>query len=123
MAYNPLLQGITFSQQAQQQYQQAQNQAPGLNLGQLAQQAHNQFNSAYNAYAQQGMNQHMAAQQHASQMSQMANLGRTNHAIWAEQRYMIDGKYMSLQEFVNFIWPEDCADKTFFVLKFTKETK
>ena len=100
MAYNPLLQGITLSQQA-----------------------HNQSGSAYNAYAQQSIHPQMAAQQHASQMSQMANLGRTNHAIWAEQRYMIDGKYMSLQEFMDFIWPEDCPDKTFFALKFTKETK
>jgi hypothetical protein len=116
MAYNPLLQGLTFSQQAQQQYQQAQNQAQGLNLGQLAQQAHNQFNSAYNAYAQQGMNQHMAAQ------AQMAQQRQFNPNTWIEQRWMIDGKYMSLQQFVNFIWPEDCVDKTFFLLKHTKET-
>jgi hypothetical protein len=107
---NPL-QGLTFSQQAAQQYQQAQNSAQGLNLAQLAAQAHNQFNSAYNQYAQQ------------SQAAQMANLGRTNHAIWAAHRYQIDGQYMTLQQFVDYIWPEDCADKTFFVLKHTKETK
>ena len=117
MAYNPLLQNPTFSQLAQQQYQQAQNRAQGMNLGQLAQQAHNQFNSAYNAYAQQSMNQQYAAQQH------IANLGRTLHSQWTEQRYMIDGKYMSLKEFTDFIWPEDCPDKTFFILKHTKENK
>jgi len=111
MAYNPL-QNATFSQQAQQQYQQSQNQAPGLNLGQLAQQAHNQFGSAYNSYAQQGQQAQYAAQQR-----------QFNPNTWIQQRYMIDRKYMSLQEFVNFIWPEDCADKTFFVLKHTKETK
>ena len=113
---NPL-QNQTFAQQAQQQYQQAQNQAQGLNLSQLAAQAHNQFGSAYNAYAQQSMNQQYAAQ------AQIANLGRTNHSAWINQRYMIDGKYMSLQQFVDFIWPEDCPEKTFFVLKHTKENK
>jgi hypothetical protein len=110
MTNNPA-QNQTFSQQAAHQYQQAQQQAQNMNLGQLAQQAHNQFGSAYNAYAQQGA------------AAQMANLGRTNHAIWAEQRYMIDGRYMTLQNFVDYIWPEDCPDKTFFVLKHTKETK
>jgi hypothetical protein len=107
---NPL-QNQTFAQQAQQQYQQAQNQAQGMNIAQLAQQAHNQFGSAYNAYAQQGG------------AAQIANLGRTNHSAWIQQRYMIDGKYMSLQQFVDFIWPEDCPDKTFFILKHTKENK
>jgi hypothetical protein len=116
MAYNPLLQGLTFSQQAQQQYQQTQNQAQGMNLGQLASMAHNQFGSAYNAYAQQSMNQQYATQAHMAQQRQF-------NQDWVERRYMIDGKYMTLQEFMDFIWPEDCPDKTFFALKFTKETK
>jgi len=72
-------QGLTFSQQAAQQY---------------------------NAYAQQ-------AQQSAYNISRDA---------WIDQRYMIDGNYMTLQEFVDFIWPEDCVDKTFFILKHTKES-
>jgi len=123
-------QNQTFSQQAQQQYQQAQ----GMNLGQLASMAHNQFGSAYNAYAQQSMHQQYATQQgtlaqikqHASQAAAWGaaqqHQGRFNHNTWTEQRWQIDGRYMSLQEFVDFIWPEDCPDKTFFVLKFTKET-
>ena len=92
------------------------NPLQGITLGQLAQQAHNQFNSAYNAYAQQGMNQHMASQAQLSQQRQF-------NQDWVDRRYQIDGKYMTLTEFVNFIWPEDCADKTFFLLKHTKETK
>ena len=87
------------------------NPLQGMTLQQLSQQAHNQSGSAYNAYAQQGMNQHMAAQQH-----------RQFNQDWVDRRYMIDGRYMSLQEFMDFIWPEDCADKTFFALKHTKET-
>jgi hypothetical protein len=114
MAYNPLLQGITFSQQAQQQYQQAQNQAQGLNLSQLAQQAHNQFGSAYNAYAQQGMNQQLATQQYNAHI---ANLGRTT----STHRWMIDGKTMDFEEFVNTIYPDECAEKTYLILKFKKE--
>ena len=105
-------QNQTFSQQAQQQYQQSQNQAQGLGLSQLAQQAQNQFNSAYNIYAQLGQQAQMVAQQSAYNISRDA---------WIDQRYMIDGNYMTLQEFVDFIWPEDCAEKTFFILKHTKE--
>ena len=123
MTNNPA-QNQTFSQQAAHQYQQAQNQAQGLNLGQLAQLPQIQINSALNTattsqqlsgqawsnWAQQAMNQHLSQQQ------------QQFNPDWVERRYMIDGKYMSLTEFVNFIWPEDCADKTFFLLKHTKET-
>ena len=125
MAYNPLLQGLTFSQQAQQQYSQAQNQAQGLTQAQLANLAQQQFNSAlaqttnsqqlsgqaWSNWAQQAMNQHLARQQ------------QQFNPNWVERRYQIDGRYMTLQEFVDFIWPEDCADKTFFLLKHTKENK
>ena len=87
------------------------NPLQGLTLTQLATQAHNQFGSAYNAYAQQSMHPQYAAQQR-----------QFNTDTWPDQRYMIEGKYMTLQEFVDFMWPEDCAEKTFFLLKHTKET-
>jgi hypothetical protein len=87
------------------------NPLQGLTLTQLATQAHNQFGHAYNAYAQQSMHPQYAAQQR-----------QFNADAWPDQRYMIEGKYMTLQEFVDFMWPEDCADKTFFLLKHTKET-
>ena len=114
MTYNPL-QGMSQAQQAAHtqaamNVMQA-NHTQAMASQQLNQQAQNQFGNAYTAYAQQG---------HAAQM---ANLGRTNPAAWAAERYKIDGKYMSLQEFVDFIWPEDCPDKTFFLLKHTKETQ
>jgi len=94
----------------QQQLNQQFNQA----YSQLAQQSAQQSYQIYNQYAQQAMNQQYAAQQHRAY-----NMARDQ---WIDQRYMIDGKYMSLQEFVDFIWPEDCPEKTFFVLKHTKET-
>jgi hypothetical protein len=112
MAYNPL-QGMSPAQQAAHtqatmNVMQA-NHTQAMALQQLSQQAQNQFGNAYNAYAQQGL----AAQQQS----------QFNAAAWPEQRWMIDGKYMSLHQFVDFMWPEDCADKTFFLLKHTKETK
>jgi len=88
---------------------------PQLNISQLAGLANNQFNTAYNAYAQQSMNQQYAAQQYAAAQQRAFNND------WQERRWSIDGKYMNLQEFVDYIWPEDCAEKTFFVLKHTKE--
>lgn len=88
-----------------------------LSIGQLAGLAHNQFGSAYNSYAQQSMNQQYAAQQYAAAQQRAWN------ASWQEQRWKIDGRYMSIQDFVDYIWPEDCAEKTFFLLKHTKETE
>ena len=86
-----------------------------MSIGQLAGLASAQFNQAYSQYAQQGMNQQLAAQQYSAAQQRIFNQS------WTDERWMIDGKYMSLQEFVDFIWPEDCPDKTFFVLKHTKE--
>jgi hypothetical protein len=70
----------------------------------LAQQPQRQVNSALPTWGQQSA----------------YNISRD---AWIDQRYMIDGNYMSLQQFVDFIWPEDCVDKTFFILKHTKETQ
>ena len=71
------------------------------------------------------MNQSLAniKQQAAQKAAWGAQQRQFNQDTWPEQRYMIEGKYMTLQEFVDFIWPEDCADKTFFLLKHTKETR
>lgn len=86
-----------------------------LSINQLAGLAHNQFGSAYNAYAQQSMNQQYAAQQYAAAQQRAFN------QVWTERRWQIDGRYMTLTDFVDYIWPEDCAEKTFFILKHTKE--
>ena len=76
----------------------------------------------YNQYAQQGTSAQIA--QWANRQAQMAQQQRQfNPNTWVEQRWQIDGKYMTLHDFVNFIWKEDCPDKTFFLLKYTKEIK
>ena len=85
-----------------------------MSINQLAGMAQQQFGTAYNAYAQQAQNnlynqQALAAIKHQAAMS--AALGAQQHAAWIEKRYMIDGQYMTLQEFMDFIWPEDCPDK------------
>ena len=105
-------QGLTFSQQAAQQYQQAQNQAQGLNLSQLAAQAHNQFNSAYNAYAQQGMNQRLAALQN---QAQIYHLGPNTHHMW-----VWNGLPMDIVDFARHAYG-DTPEATHFILKY-KET-
>ena len=95
-----------------------------MSINQLASMAQQQFGTAYNAYAQQAQNNLYNQQALASikhQASQAAAWGAQQHAAWIEKRYMIDGQYMTLQEFMDFIWPEDCPDKTFFALKHTKE--
>ena len=113
MAYNPLLQGITFSQQAAQQYTAAQqNTSQNLSLGQLAAQAHNQFGSAYNAYAQQGMNQQLAAQQYNNLRQQQ---GQGYHHMW-----VWNGTPMDVTDFARHAYG-DTPEATHFILKY-KET-
>ena len=34
-----------------------------------------------------------------------------------EREYCVDGKWMNLEEFVNYIYPEDCSEKTYLILK------
>ena len=112
MAYNPLLQGITFSQQAQQQYQQSQNQAQGLNLSQLAQQAQNQFSNTY--YAQQGWTQALAAQQYNAytQQPQIYHLGPKTHWTW-----VWNGLPMDIVDFARHAYG-DTPEATHFILKY-----
>ena len=99
-------QGLSFSQQAAQQYAAAQqNASQGLSLSQLAAQAHNQFGHAYNAYAQQGVTYQMAAQYAQA---------------YKPKQFKINGIEMDLDEFLNAIYPDDCAEKTYLALKLTK---
>lgn len=34
--------------------------------------------------------------------------------------YMIQGKYMTLREFVDTLYPEDCTEKTMLILRLNK---
>ena len=75
------------------QIAQLQNSGMSMNQAQAAHQAH------FNAMANQA---HMAAQ---------ANT----------YKYMIDGRRMDFDEFINELYPEDCAEKTMLILKLKKE--
>ena len=100
-------QGLSFSQQAAQQYTAAQqNASQGLSLSQLAAQAHNQFNSAYNAYAQQGMNQQLANQ------PQIYHLGPRTHYMW-----VWNGLPMDIVDFARHAYG-DTPEATHFILKY-----
>lgn len=66
---------------------------------------------AMNASQQQYSPQQLAAMQ--QQASQVANM-------WQQRRnWMINGSLMSMDEFANEMWPEECAEKTFFYLKYS----
>lgn len=79
-------------------------QAQGLTQSQLAAQATAMFNSAY--------------QKHQSQYSQahIANLGLPMYPTAAQ--WMIAGQVMTFDQFVDTLYPEDCAEKTYLILKF-----
>ena len=38
-----------------------------------------------------------------------------------QSQWMFNGKYCDLQSFANEVWPEECEQKTFFLLKYTGE--
>lgn len=112
MSWTTMQSNISPAQLANNPHSQA-----SMSVGQLAGMAQQQFNNAYNAYAQQGMNQQMAAQQYAAAQQRAFN------QVWTERRWQIDGQFMTLTQFVDYIWPEDCPEKTFFILKHTKENE
>jgi hypothetical protein len=64
--------------------------------------------NAYNPYAQQ------------SYAPNMANF--INQTI-ALKNYCINGNWMTLEEFANYIYPEDCAEKTFLLLRLNEHNE
>lgn len=75
-------------------------------LGTQAQQAQNM--SAQQQYAQA---QNMSAQQ----------LGNYQQQHYPVPEYMIGGKTMTFKEFIDTIYPNDCAEKTMLILRLKKE--
>ena len=90
---------------------------PGWASAQSANSGSNGLANAYNLYAQQAgltqMTQSAAAQQHAWNSIHARNIPET-------AKWMVDGKTMTFQEFVQAVFPEDTPERTFFLLKYTK---
>lgn len=81
--------------------------------GNAAAQATTQYNytllqNAYNPYAQRGY---------------LSSMKQTLQDWQLEKEYFINGEWMSMEEFVNFLYPEDCAERTFLILKLTGNKK
>jgi predicted exporter len=67
------------------------------------------------------LNSLQAQQQQSQQQSQQAAaLAQQYNKTYKQHQYMIDGRFMDIREFVDEIWPEDCPEKTWFVLKYSK---
>ena len=77
--------------------------------------------------AQQGTPQQLqnAYNNHLSQAAATQQAMQAFNQLAQQQRkeWVIDGQAMTLEEFANTLWPEPCADKTFFYLKYSKESK
>lgn len=89
--------------------QSAANQAPHVYQGQLSQLQ----NSGMSAAQSQA-----AIQAHYQNMSMQAQMAAQQYK---PIKYMIDGKPMDFDEFINELYPEDCAEKTMLILKLQKE--
>lgn len=78
----------------------------GQNHQQLAQQANQAFNHAYSQYSGQ-MGQSLMQQQYNQSLMQQ------------QTRWMFNGVVCSgPREMADIIWPNDCAEKTHFLLKY-----
>jgi polygalacturonase len=84
------------------------NPAQGMTLAQLTAQAQTQFGSAYNQYAQQGMNQAMSAQQYNS----LLHAQPRSHHMW-----VWNGVAMDVVDFARHAYG-DTPEATHFILKY-----
>lgn len=94
-----------------------QNAAP-QNAAQMAAQASAQFNAAYGSQysqAQQALYSSSLQQQAAAQHQLMQQYNQAQQMRAAE--WMIAGRVMTFDEFVDTLYPEDCAEKTYIILK------
>ena len=69
--------------------------------------------------------QHMSGtlQQHAQHHAQQQAMMQQYAKQYAPKRWMIDGIGMEFEEFADTLYPEDCAEKTYLILKFKKENR
>lgn len=101
-----------------------------LGSAHAAQQAQSGCGTAYlqGAMNQQQMAQHnaMMAQQNMSQ-GQMGATGPAGFGVggfggvYDPVKWMIDGKSMTFEDFINTIYPEECAEKTMLILRLKRE--
>ena len=80
------------------------------NASQAGQYGGSQLQNAYPGYAHS-----------LQQASQLANLGAGQQSWSPAKPYMLNGKAMDFEEFINTLYPEDCAEKTMMILKLKKE--
>lgn len=74
---------------------------------------------------QYGLSQNQAQAQQAAMAAQQAygvgmSQGTYNGQPFTAPKWMFNGKMMNFQEFVNTVFPDDCAEKTAFVLKYSE---
>jgi hypothetical protein len=74
----------------------------------------NQAQNGYGSFTQQGL-QNQTQQSMYNQ--HIAGLGK----VRKPKRFMIEGREMDLLEFANTLFPEDCPEKTYILLKFKEE--
>lgn len=97
----------------------------GFNQGHMAQQnaaqatqyGCNQLQNSYPGYVY-SMQQAQAQQ---ALLSQQASMAQQSANQVPKKKYRIDGQDMDFEEFINTLYPDDCAEKTHLILKLKKE--
>lgn len=85
------------------------------NAAQAGQYGCNQLQNSYPGYAYSIQQ----AQAQQASLAQGAGLGQWHQA--PRKKYRIDGQDMDFEEFINTLYPDECAEKTHLILKFKKE--
>jgi hypothetical protein len=90
-------------------------QSQSMNPQQIAQMYNNQLQNGYGSQQAYGAQQ-AAAHQHSQYIQ---NLGK----VIKSKPFRIRDKEMDLVEFADYLYPDDCPEKTFLILKLTGETE
>ena len=90
--------------------------SPAQQTQYTAQQQQAALQAQYGTLAQQAQQAAMAQQAYGGLMSQ----GGYQGTQWQAPKWMFNGTMCSIIDFANQIWPEDCADKTHFILKWSE---
>jgi hypothetical protein len=77
----------------------------------------NQAQNGLGSFTQQSANQYNQALMASQHAQHIAGLGKTRKP----KQFMIEGKEMDLIEFAETLFPEDCPERTYILLKFKEK--
>ena len=89
----------------------------GASAGYSAAHAQSKMLANNNAQAAQAKQAQYNAMMQQHQYGQQQQLMHAYNQAYAKKKWMLDGVEMDFDEFVNTIYPDDCPEKTYIILR------